>query len=162
MNSEKAAEAPAAPAAGAEASSGGNTGSGKLRRIKLVEGRYYPLTWGNTRVGTPYLAEIVGADLKYGFARRFIRAAVIERRNATYLVDVADLHVGSYYEERCPCSWRHPDERYYYRITNIDLNNGEVTIEILQKKDVAFAFRESYLDQLFGSDAPIWSGGSAV
>jgi hypothetical protein len=153
LNSEKAAEAAAPPAAAAEAP------SGDVQRVKLVRGRYYPLTWGNPNVGIPYLAELVGLDRKYGFARKFIRAVVIERRESTYLVDVADLHVGSYYEEKCPCSWRHPDERYYYRIVNIDLAKGEVVIENLEKKDVVFALREA---EAGGDDAPVWSGGHAV
>jgi hypothetical protein len=124
-----------------------------------VRGRYYPLTWGNPNVGTPYLAEITGLDPKYGLARKFIRAVVVERRDATYLVDVAELKVGAFYEEKCPCSWRHPDERYYYRIMNIDLAKGEVVIENLEKKDVIFALRER---DLGGDDAPVWSGGHAV
>jgi hypothetical protein len=124
-----------------------------------VRGRYYPLTWGNPNVGTPWIAELVGLDPKYGFARRFIRAAVKDSRNTTYLVDVSELKVGHYYEEKCPCSWRHPDERFYYRIVNIDLTKGEVVIEELEKKDVVFALREA---EAGGDDAPVWSGGHAV
>ena len=154
MNSNSAGEAPAAPAAGAEATSGEN-----VQVVKLVRGRYFPIGWGNPSVGTPYLAEITGLHPRYGFARRFIRAAVIGRRDATYLVDVADLHVGAFYEERVPQSWRHPDERYYYRVLNIDLAKGEVTIENLEKKDVVFALREA---EAGGDDAPVWSGGHAV
>ncbi|MFP3209108.1 MAG: hypothetical protein RXR82_05340 [Nitrososphaeria archaeon] len=153
MNSEKAAEAPAAPAAGAEAP------SGDVQVVKLTRGRYFPVGWGNPSVGTPYLAEITGLHPRYGFARRFIRAAVIEKRDATYLVDVAELKVGAFYEEKCPCSWRHPDERFYYRIVNIDLTKGEVVIENLEKKDVIFTLRER---DLGGDDAPVWSGGHAV
>ena len=155
MNSDSAGGAPAVPAAGAEAP------SGEVQKVRLVRGRYFPIGWGNPNVGTPYLAELTGLDPRYGFARRFIRAAVKDSRNATYLVDVADLHIGSFYEEKVPQSWRHPDERYYYRILNIDLTNGEVTIENLEKKDVAFALRER--DSVIGGDdAPIWSGGHSV
>ena len=154
MNSGKAADAPAAPAAGAEAI------SGDLQKVKLVRGRYFPLPWGNPSVGTPYLAELVGLDQKYGLARRFVRAAVVERRDATYLVDVAELKVGHYYEERVPQSWRHPDERNYYRILNIDLARGEVVIEYLEKKDIIMYFRERD-SPIGGDDAPVWSGGHA-
>jgi len=154
LNSDLAGEAPAAPAAGAEAPSGG-----RIQKVKLVKGRYFPLPWGNPNVGTPYLAEITGLHPRYGFARKFIRAAVIERRDSTYLVDVADLRVGAFYEEKVPQSWRHPDERYYYVVRNIDLTRSEVIIENLEKKDVVFALRER---DLGGDDAPVWSGGHAV
>ena len=152
MNSGKAGGAPAAPAAGAEAI------SGDFQKVRLVRGRYFPLPWGNPSVGTPYLAELVGLDQKYGLARKFIRAAVVERRDATYLVDIAELKVGHYYEERVPQSWRHPDERNYYRVRSIDLAKGEVVIEYLEKKNVIFALRER---DLGGDDAPVWSGGHA-
>jgi len=148
-----AGEAPAAPAAGAEAPSGGN-----VQVVKLVRGRYFSIGWGNPSVGTPYLAELTGLHPKYGFARKFIRAAVIERRDSTYLVDATDLHIGAFYEEKVPQSWRHPDERYYYVVRSIDLTKGEVVIENLEKKDVVFALRER---EIGGDDAPIWSGGHA-
>jgi hypothetical protein len=154
LNSIGASEAPAAPAAGAEAISGEN-----VQVVKLVRGRYFPIGWGNPSVGTPYIAEITGLHPRYGFARRFIRAAVIEKRDATYLVDVAELKVGHYYEERVPQSWRHPDERYYYVVRSIDLARGEVTIKNLEKKDVVFALHEA---EAGGDDAPVWSGGHAV
>ena len=149
-----AGEAPAAPAAGAEAPSGGN-----VQVVKLVRGRYFSIGWGNPSVGTPYLAELTGLHPKYGFARKFIRAAVIERRDSTYLVDATDLHIGAFYEEKVPQSWRHPDERYYYVVRSIDLTKGEVVIENLEKKDVVFALRER---DLGGDDAPMWSGGHSV
>jgi hypothetical protein len=154
LNSDSAGEAAALPAAAAKAPSGEN-----IQVVKLVRGRYFPIGWGNPSVGTPYIAEITGLHPRYGFARRFIRAAVIERRDATYLVDVAELKVGHYYEEKVPQSWRHPDERYYYVVRSIDLARGEVVIENLEKKDVVFAFRER---DLGGDDAPIWSGGHSV
>jgi len=154
LNSGLAGEAPAAPAAGAEAPSGGN-----VQVVKLVRGRYFSIGWGNPSVGTPYLAELTGLHPKYGFARKFIRAAVIERRDSTYLVDATDLHIGAFYEEKVPQSWRHPDERYYYVVRSIDLTKGEVVIENLEKKDVVFALRER---DLGGDDAPMWSGGHSV
>jgi len=149
-----AGEAAATPAAAAEAISGEN-----VQVVKLTRGRYFPVGWGNPNVGTPWVAEVTGLDPKYGFARKFLRAAVIERRDSTYLVDVADLRVGAFYEEKVPQSWRHPDERYYYIIRNIDLTRSEVIIENLEKKDVVFALRER---DLGGDDAPIWSGGHSV
>ena len=153
MNSVKAGEAAATPAAAAEAI------SGDVQKVRLVRGRYFPLPWGNPNVGTPYLAEITGLHPRYGFARKFIRAAVVERRDSTYLVDVAELRAGAFYEERVPQSWRHPDERYYYVVRSIDLTKGEVVIENLEKKDVVFTLRER---EIGGDDAPMWSGGHVV
>jgi len=65
---------------------------------------------------------------------------------------------GVFYGGGGPQSWRPPDERYYYRILNIDLAKGEVVIENLEKKDVVFALREA---EAGGDDAPVWSGGHA-
>jgi hypothetical protein len=132
-----------------------------VQKVRLVRGRYFPLPWGNPNVGTPYLAELIGLHPRYGFARRFIRAAVVERRDSTYLVDVSELKVGHYYEERVPQSWRHPDERNYYVVRSIDLAKGEVVIEYLEKKDVIFALRERGVEA-GGDDAPVWSGGHGV
>ncbi|MFP3138332.1 MAG: hypothetical protein RXS42_09005 [Nitrososphaeria archaeon] len=156
MNSDSATEAPAAPAAGAEAPSGG-----RIQKVKLVRGRYFPVPWGNPKVGTPWIAEITGLDPRYGFARRFIRAIVKDSHNTTYLVDVSELKVGHYYEERCPCSWRHPDDRNYYVVRSIDLEKGEVVIEYLEKSDIIFALHE-HDPVIGGDDAPIWSGGHSV
>ena len=155
MNSVKAGEAPAIPAAGAEAISGG------VHTVKLVKGRYYSVPWGNPNVGTPWVAEIVGTDPKYGFARRFLRAAVIERRDATYLVDVKDLRAGSYYEVKNPSSWRHPDMRFYFHVKGIDLNAGVMTVEYVERKNIIIYFRERDTP-IGGDDAPIWSGGHSV
>jgi hypothetical protein len=153
LNSEKAADAPAAPAAGAEAP------GGDVHTVKLVKGRYYSVPWGNPNVGTPWVAEIVGTDPKYGLARKFLRAAVIERRDALYYVDVKDLRVGGYYEVKNPSSWRHSDMRFYFHVKSIDMNSGTMTIEYVERKDLIMYFRER---DLGGDDAPIWSGGSAV
>ena len=158
MNSGLAGEAPAAPAAGAEAHSGERK---NISHIKLVRGRYFPVGWRNPSVGTPWVAELVGLDPHYGFARKFIRAVVKERRDATYLIDAADLRVGAFYEERVPWSWRHPDIRNYYRVLDIDLTKGEVTIEYLERKEIIFILRER---DLGGAGAP-WgerSGGHVV
>ena len=152
MNSIGASEAPAAPAAGAEAI------SGEVRVVKLVRGRYYSVPWGNPSVGTPWVAEIVGTDPKYGLARKFLRAAVVERRDAEYLIDVKDMRVGGYYEVKNPSSWRHSDMRFYFHVKSIDLNGGTMTIEYVERKDLIIYFRER---DLGGDDAPIWSGGHA-
>ena len=153
MNSDSAAEAPAAPAAGAEAP------SGDVQTVKLVKGRYYSVPWGNPNVGTPWVAEITGLDPRYGFARRFIRAAVVERRDALYYVDVKDMKAGAFYEVKNPSSWRHPDMRFYFRVKGIDLNTGVMTVEYVERKDLIMYFRER---DLGGDDAPVWSGGHAV
>jgi hypothetical protein len=155
LNSEKAAEAAATPAAAAEAP------SGDVRTVKLVRGRYYSVPWGNPNVGTPWVAEIVGTDPKYGLARKFLRAAVIERRDAEYLIDVKDMRVGSYYEVKNPSSWRHSDMRFYFRVKSININSGTMTIEYVERKDLIMYFRERD-SPIGGDDAPIWSGGSAI
>ena len=155
MNSGEAAEAPAAPAAGAEAP------SGDVRVVKLVRGRYYSVPWGNPSVGTPWVAEVTGLDPKYGLARRFLRAAVIERRDALYYVDVKDMKVGAFYEVKNPSSWRHPDMRFYFHVKSIDMNSGTMTIEYVERKDLVMYFRERDYP-IGGDDAPGWSGGSAA
>jgi len=111
-------------------------------------------------VGTPWVAEIVGTDPKYGLARKFLRAAVIERRDALYYVDVKDLRVGGYYEVKNPSSWRHSDMRFYFRVNVIDLNGGTMTIEYIERKDLVMYFRERDYP-IGGDDAPVWSGGHA-
>jgi hypothetical protein len=155
LNSDSAAEAAAPPAAAAEAP------SGDVRVVKLVKGRYYSVPWGNPNVGTPWVAEVTGLDPKYGLARKFLRAAVMERRDAEYLIDVKDMRVGSYYEVKNPSSWRHPDMRFYFHVKSIDLNAGVMTVEYIERKDLIMYFRERD-SPIGGDDAPIWSGGSAV
>ena len=136
MNSEKAGEAATTPAAAAEAI------SGDVHTIKLAKGRYYSIPWGNPSVGTPWVAELTGLDTKYGLARRFIRAAVIERRESLYLIDVKDMKAGAFYEVKNPSSWRHPDMRFYFQIINIDLTKGELVIKYIERKDLIMYFRE--------------------
>ena len=155
MNSVKAGEAPAAPAAGAEAI------SGEVRVVKLVRGRYYSVPWGNPSVGTPWVAEVTGLDPKYGLARRFLHAAIMERRESLYLIDVKDMKAGAFYEVKNPSSWRHNDMRFYFRVNVIDLNGGTMTIEYIERKDLIMYFRERGSEH-GGDDAPMWSGGHSV
>jgi len=155
LNSGEAGGAPVVPAAGAEAP------SGDVHTVKLVKGRYYSVPWGNPNVGTPWVAEIVGTDPKYGLARKFLRAAVIERRDALYYIDVKDLRVGGYYEVKNPSSWRHSDMRFYFHVKSIDLNGGTMTIEYVERKDLIMYFRERD-SPIGGDDASVWSGGHAV
>jgi len=136
LNSVKAGEAPAATAAGAEAP------SGDVHVMKLENGRYYSIPWGNPNVGTPWVAEVTGLDPKYGLARRFLRAAIMERRESLYLIDVKDMKAGAFYEVKNPSSWRHPDMRFYFQIINIDLTKGELVIKYIERKDLIMYFRE--------------------
>jgi hypothetical protein len=155
LNSVKAGETAATPAAAAEAI------SGDAHVMKLENGRYYSIPWGNPSVGTPWVAEVTGLDPKYGLARRFLHAAIMERRESLYLIDVKDMKTGAFYEVKNPSSWRHPDMRYYFHILNIDLVKGEITIEYVARKDLIMYFRERD-SPIGGDDAPIWSGGHSV
>jgi hypothetical protein len=129
MSAHEGGEVPAGP-------------TGTVRTVKLIKGHYYSVPWGNPRVGTPWIAEIVGTDPKYGLARKFLRAVVVEERDATYLVDVKDMKIGSFYEVKNPSSWRHPDLRFYFRVLGVDTNTGTLTVEYIEKKDLIIYFRE--------------------
>ena len=111
--------------------------------IKLEKKRYFQLPWGNVGVGTPYLAKITGLDQKYTFKREFIKPEVVDRKTATYLIDARKLEIGAVYERRSPQSWKHSDERYFFVVRKTDMENGELTIEYLEKKDVIIEFNET-------------------
>ena len=102
----------------------------------------YELPWGNTRVGKPWIAEIIGLDQKYGLSRQFLRTIALEFYKGSpsrLAVSVDDLKVGSFYEMKNPASWKHSDERRYIRILKKDADS--ILVEELTREDIIKFFR---------------------
>jgi len=101
------------------------------------EGGFYELPWGNTKVGRPWIAEIIGLDQKFGFERQFLRTIALEfykgspSRLAVYM---DDLKVGIFYEMKNPSSWKHSDVRRYIRILKKDADS--ILVEELKREEI--------------------------
>jgi len=101
------------------------------------DGGLYELPWGNTKVGRPWIAEIIGLDKKFGFERQFLRTVALEFYKGSpskLAVSLDDLKVGSFYEMKNPSSWRHSDVRHYIRVLKKDADS--ILVEELKREDI--------------------------